>query len=330
MFKVGDRVVANGFFHSGNYHGEGMLLQIKNKTVLTVNEVLTDWMLGTIAKCLPDNWSWHKSELRYATEEEIKEADKGKIKVEKPYLFQGGSPLIWPIADGQPFFSMSNPGWDSMSPDDFNITNEFSSDEIEVSNDSDHVRLDIADEDDDNSNHTYLEPQEARATAKALCEHADYVEKMKAKVGTSGTKGCSIANAIGGGLVKPGWFLTTPWKLFAHDDKCTKGVIYNKESGEYKSISISDIEKVKPKQPVFKIWKEGVKDEDGVVWLRLEEGPYFTEIGIIGLVAVDFEGDRISHGSILWIDKDGTLGRVKNCKVPGIQTDSDGCVKEAE
>lgn len=303
MFKVGDRVVANGFLRVGE---EDQLNRkatkwVNDKTVLTVFDITEGANFSGDILCGTSNvagfrFRYDKSELRYATEGEIAEADKVVRVLIKNHvpgdkkeglipttaeLFEAfsnryreyfrdlnscgiyGMGLSHLIGDGQPFFSMSHPK-DKDRPEDFNITTTYDTDcEIDISNDCEHIEIDTGDE---GSGVVYLEPQEARATAKALCEHAEYVERMK--------------------------------------------------------------EKTKPKQSVFKVWKEGVKDEDGVVWLRLVRDPSMERNGIT-LRRVCCNGECMLGGNILIIKDDGTLRRWTDCIIPGIQT-AYGRIKEAE
>jgi hypothetical protein len=393
VFKVGDRVVANGFVVTGNKESMCQLAKEyeTNKTVLTIFNESGCGFLAGLHEMYGKMFYYDKSELRYATDEEIKEADRvvkllikknvpeDKEAVDTAKLIEAlyndmfkdtpdyikemkkwsemaekmakegksfrvpgpihnfGVGLSSLLGIGQPFDAMVSPAIDYgsffanrdcpirrdgpglsamyVSPETLEIETKYDDDDcIAISNDREHVAVTGSDNDD--SFNIFLEPQEARDTAKALCEHADYVEKMREKAKPSALKDADIKidrtsdrvvlNVMGCHS------LLTPVDAMVVAD----GLKHN---------AAQVLERQKPKQPVFKIWKEGVKDEEGVVWLKLIKGMLSGDI--ILSVTNHLDTHRIE---ILRITAaQGVL--VRNAiQIDGIQTDSEGRIKEAE
>ena len=67
-------------------------------------------------------------------------------------------------------------------------------------------------------------------------------------------------------------------------------------------------EELEPKKPeiIYEIWKEGVPEVEGVIYLKLEKSEYDGEID---LICVDSEGSPLSLGKLIRIDINHSLNR---------------------
>lgn len=72
-----------------------------------------------------------------------------------------------------------------------------------------------------------------------------------------------------------------------------------------------------------KVYKDTPPEEE-TLFLQLKE----HVDGTVALKAVDSKGRAIHCGNILFIRPDGTFSRAVCCNAPGIQTDSNGQIKE--
>ena len=83
-------------------------------------------------------------------------------------------------------------------------------------------------------------------------------------------------------------------------------------------------EELEPKKPeiVYEIWKEGVPEVDGVIYLKLEKNKYNGEID---LICVNSEGSLLSLGKLIKINKNHGLTRYLNINdFLGFNLDNDG------